>query len=79
MLYGHVTFTDFIDEIDFGTDIGRFDSIANVWQVGFAVGRREKPLKVWFLNFDRLGLGFKFSSQSELRGVRFIFRSIYEL
>ena len=79
MLYGHLAYTDFLDEIEFNNNVEEFDSVASVWQVGFAIGRRENPVRLWLFSFDRLGLAFKYSAQSELRGVRFIFRSIYDL
>jgi hypothetical protein len=79
MLYGHVIYTDFVNELDFGSDIGSLDAVASVWEAGLAIGRRENPIRIWRLNFDRLGLGFKSSPQSDLRGIKFIFRSFYEL
>ena len=79
MLYGHVLFNDFLDDVEFGSDIGRVDSLGNFWQVGLALGRRNEPLKFWFLRFDRVGVALKFSTQDELRGIRFITRSIFEL
>ena len=79
MLYWHVAYTDFIDEIEFNTGIEEIDSVANYWQLGAALGKRDKPVRISFLSFDRLGLAFRFSTTSELRGVKFLFRSLYEL
>jgi len=79
MLYWHVSFTDFLDEIEVRTGVDEFDSVSNFWQVGAAIGKRDKPVRIWFLSFDRLGLAYKASANSELRGIRFIFRSLYEL
>lgn len=79
MLYWHASYTDFLDEVEFQTGINEFDSVANFWHVGAALGKRDKPIRIWFLNFDRLGLGYNFSTTGELRGVKFIFRSLYEL
>jgi hypothetical protein len=79
MLYWHLSFTDFLDEVEVQTGTEEFDSVANFWHVGAAMGKRDKPIRIWFLKFDRLGLGYNFSSTGELRGVKFIFRSLYEL
>lgn len=79
LFYSHVKYTHFVDDIDFDSGIGGLEPVANVWEVGFAVGRRDNPIRIWRFSFDRLGLGIKASPQSELRGIVFVFRSIYEL
>ena len=79
MLYWHVGFTDFIDEIEVQTGVEEFDSVANYWQVGIAMGKRDERVRIWRFSFDRLGLAYKASSTSELRGIKFIFRSLYDL
>jgi len=79
MLYWHVRYTDFIDEIEFKSGIEELDSVANYWQVGLALGKEREPVSFWFLKFDRLGLAYNFSTTGELRGIKFIFRSMYDL
>ena len=79
MLYWHLGYMDFIDEIEFSSVTSRDYSVANYWQFGLAIGRREAPIKIWFLEFDRLGLGYKYSDTGRLRGISFVFRSIYDL
>ena len=79
MLYWHVSYTDFLDEIEFETGVEELDSVANFWQVGIALGRKNEPVRIWFLKFDRLGLAYNFSTSGELRGIKFLFRSLYDL
>lgn len=79
MLYWHLTYTDFLDEIEVRTGIEEFDSVANYWQAGIAMGKRDKPVRMWRLSFDRLGLAYNFSTTGELRGIKFVFRSLYDL
>lgn len=79
MLYWHLGYMDFIDEIEFSSGPSRVDSVANYWQFGLAIGRQNEPIKIWFLKFDRLGLGYKYSDTGRLRGISFVFRSIYDL
>ena len=43
-----------------------------------AFGREDEPIKLWFLRFDRLGLAYNISPSGELRGIKFVFRSLYE-
>ena len=79
MLYWHVLYTDFIDEIEFETGVEELDSVANYWQIGLALGKNREPVRLWFLKFDRLGLAYNFSTTGELRGIKFVFRSMYDL
>lgn len=78
LLYWHLMYVDFVDEIEYATGFQEFDSVANYWQFGLALGRRDKPIRVWFLNFERLGLGYNYSATGELRGIKLLFRSLYE-
>lgn len=79
MLYWHLSYTDFLDEIEVRTGVEEFDSVANYWQAGIALGKRDKPVRIWRLSFDRLGLAYNFSTTGELRGIKFVFRSLYDL
>lgn len=73
------SYTEFIDEIDFSQGVPGVGSIANYWQVGAAVGNRGTPVRIWFLNFDRLGVAYNYGNTGQLRGIRFVFRSLYEI
>ena len=53
--------------------------ISDQWEVAIAFGKRDKRMKIWFMNFDRLGLGYRTSSNGNLRGITFVFRSIFDL
>ena len=79
MLYWHLGYTDFLDEIEVQTGVEEFDSVANYWQVGIALGKLDEPVHIWRLNFDRLGLAYNLSTTGELRGIKFVFRSLYDL
>jgi len=79
MFYWHLSYVDFLDEIEVQSSIDEFDSVANFWQGGFALGKKDKPINIWFLKFDRLGLAYNYSTTGELRGIKFVFRSLYEL
>ena len=79
MLYWHLSFVEFIDEVEFQTGITEFDSVANYWQGGLAFGRKDETINIWRLKFDRLGLAYNYSATGSLRGVKFVFRSLYEL
>ncbi|SHF53450.1 hypothetical protein SAMN04487965_2178 [Microbulbifer donghaiensis] len=79
MFYWHLSYIDFLDKVRVRSGVDRFDSVASYWQVGAAIGRREKPICIGFLKFDRLGLAYNYSATGELRGVKLVFRSLYDL
>lgn len=79
LLYWHVSFTDFLDEIEVEAGVDAFDSVANTWQIGAAFGKRNESIQIWFLKFERLGIGYNFSTSGELRGIKLLFNSLYEL
>ena len=58
--------------------IDQFEEITNFWQAGIAFGKEDRPIKLWFLRFDRLGLAYDISPSGEMRGIKFVFRSLYE-
>jgi len=78
LLYWHVLYTDFPNRVEVQRDVGQKVEVVNYWQAGLAFGKRDKPLQIWFLNFDRLGLAYDISPSGELRGIKFVFRSLYE-
>ena len=79
MIYWHLSYVDFLDEIELRTGVTEFDSVANYWQAGIAFGNERTPVRIWRLKFDRLGLAYNYSTTGELRGVKFVFRSLYAL
>ena len=78
LLYWHVLYMDFLNRIEVQSDLDRPVEIANYWQAGIAFGKQDESLQIWFLEFDRLGLAYDISPSGELRGVKFVFRSLYE-
>jgi len=78
VLYWHANRVHFFDEISVQRTLDVFDSVTNYWQIGAAFGKRDGPLTLWFLRFDRLGLSYNFSPSGELRGLELVFRSTYE-
>ena len=79
VFYWHANYTTFEDDVDFDADIGKVDPITDQWEFAMALGKRDKPIKIWFMRFDRLGLGYRASSNGELKGINFVFRSLFEL
>ena len=78
LLYWHVAYTDFLNRLGVPDARGQVDEITNYWQAGLAFGRRGEEMKLWFLSFERLGLAYDVSPSGDLRGIKFVFRSLYE-
>ena len=78
LFHWHVAYTAFRDDLDFSDDPTGAVAIPDQWEIGAALGRRDSPIRIWFMNFDRLGMGYRTSSNGELRGITFVFRSLFD-
>lgn len=78
MLHWHVAYWRFGTRLEFDSVVSDANDIKDQWEIGAALARRESPIRIWFLNFDRLGLGYRVSSDGALKGVTFIFRSLFD-
>ena len=78
MLHWHVAYWRFGNSLEFDSIVSDANDIRDQWEIGAALARRESPIRIWFLNFDRLGLGYRVSSDGALKGVTFIFRSLFD-
>lgn len=52
--------------------------VSDQWEFGAAIRRRDSTIPIWFLEFDMLGLGYRFSSNGNLKGITFVFRSVFD-
>jgi len=50
-------------------------SIEDEWEIGVAIARQDGPIKIWFLDFEHLGLIYRFNSDGSFRAVTVNFRS----
>ncbi len=63
------------DELTFGLPAGDIDSIDDQFEASLAYGYRNRPIKLWFMEFDRVGFGYRFSSNGLFKGVSLNIRS----
>jgi len=77
-LHWHATYTAFRDDVDFSAIPTIDRPVSDQWEFGAAIRRRDSPISIWFLNFDMLGLGFRLSSSGNLKGITFVFRSVFD-
>ncbi len=76
----HVGYTQYFDDLDF--NIGPADvspvEISGEWELGVAFSKGQRRLSLWRLEWDRVGLAFRFSSGGELTGLNITFRSVFD-
>lgn len=77
LLHWNAKYTAFGKDVFFAKTPTSQREIGDQWDVGLAIGKRDAPVKIWFINFDRLGLGLRSSSNGDLQGITFIFRSAF--
>ena len=73
-----IGYTAFGSNIVFNGNPTGNPEISDQWEVGAALGRKNSPIRIWFLHFDRLGIGYRRSSSGDLEGVTFFFRSLFD-
>ena len=71
----HVTYNYLFDKINFEIDDDRVESVQDQWEIGLALGKGKKPIKVWFMNFEHIGLSYKSSSNGQYRAISLNLRS----
>lgn len=78
LVYWHLLYTGLPNRLEVSSRAGPPEEISSYWQAGLAFGKDGERLDLWFLSFDRLGLAYDISPSGELRGIKFVFRSLYE-
>lgn len=63
------------NDLHFNLPDGSFDPIGDQIEVGLQVSLRNRSFKVWFLDVQRLGVAYQFSSSGQLTAITFSMRS----
>lgn len=71
----HLTYNYMFDRLNFHVDEDRVESIQDQWELGLALGRGSKGMKIWFMTFEHIGLAYKFSSNGKFRALSVNLRS----
>jgi hypothetical protein len=71
----HFTYNYLFDRLNFHVDEDRVESIGDQWEIGLALGKGRKNIKLWFISFEHVGLSYKWSSNSEYRAISINLRS----
>lgn len=78
LAHWYFAYTFFGDDLDFVGDPTVNRRAPDQWEIGAAIGKRHAPIRIWFLSFDRMGLAYRASRDGQLKGVAFVFRSMFE-
>ena len=50
-------------------------TLEDEWQIGVAIAKQNGPFKIWFMNFQHLGLVYRFNTDGSFQAITFNFRS----
>jgi hypothetical protein len=50
-------------------------SVEDEWEIGVAIARQDGPIKIWFLDFQHLGLIYRFNTDGSFRAFTVNFRA----
>ena len=78
LLSWHGTYTRFQGNLEDLIVDPSSEPISDQWEFGVALRKRNDRIKIGWFRFDRLGLAYRFSSSGDLKGIKFIFRSVFE-
>lgn len=78
LLHWHALYTAFGDDVEMSSLPSADRPVSDQWEFGAAIRRRDSSIPIWFLHFDMLGLGYRFSSNGNLKGITFVFRSVFD-
>jgi len=74
----HGMYTTFENDLDHAIEDGSIGQITDQWEFGFSFHKKDTKIKIWWFSFSRLGLAYRTSSSGDLKGISFVFRSLFE-
>ena len=74
----HLTYDYMFDNLNFHVSEEEVVTIRDQWEFGVALSRGDRKIKIWFLEFEQLGLSYKLSSNGKYRALSFNLRSRFD-
>jgi hypothetical protein len=71
----HLTYNWYFDRLNFHSDADTFASFRDQWELGVAIGKRDRPLNLGFVSFEQIGLAYRWSSDGRFNAITVNFRS----
>ena len=70
-LYWTLMYSFLGNELHFNLPDGTFNPIEDQLEIGLQMGLRNRPFNIWFIEIQRIGLGYQFSPDGELTAITF--------
>lgn len=74
----HLTYDYMFDNLNFHVTQDEVVTIRDQWEFGLALSRGDRKIKIWFLEFEQLGMSYKVSSNGKYRALSFNLRSRFD-
>ena len=71
----HATYSYFFDKLNFHVGEEQVESISDQWEIGLALSKGSKNIKIWFISFEHICLSYKFSSDRQYTAIAVNLRS----
>ncbi|HKJ16185.1 MAG TPA: hypothetical protein VJ984_02400 [Xanthomonadales bacterium] len=78
MLHWNTGYTFIDDSVRIAVQSQDFQSIGNTAEIGVAISRPQAPFRLWFMQFERLGLTYAFDSRGNYESLTFNFTSWFD-
>lgn len=78
LLTWHAGYTYFQDDLDIVRRDLTTEPISDQWELGLAISKEDAPISFWRFSFDRFGVAYRFSSDGDLQGIGFVFKSLFD-
>ncbi len=73
-----VTYRWYADTLTFRSRFGSTTQVEDEWRVSAALARSDGPIRIWFLEFDQLGLSYRIDSEGQFRGITVNFSAPFD-
>jgi len=77
-LDAHFTYSKLLNQAEFFTPRRLSENIDDQWEIGLALRRSGKPLSLWFMKFEHVGLAYRWSSDGDYRAITLNFHSPFK-
>lgn len=71
----HLIYNWFFDNLNFHIDRDLVESVRDQLELGLALGKRDAAIKIGFMRFEQIGLGFRWSTDGRFNAITLNFRS----
>lgn len=78
LLTWDLTWRWYADELTFRSRTGFSTTIDDEWRVSVALARSDGPIRLWFMEFDQLGLSYRVDSEGQFQGITVNFSAPFD-